>query len=51
MQGEKTWVEQIWDAIKGIFVKIVWAVIDGIARVLKRLVWDAVYGGWREEWR
>jgi len=45
----RTWWEVLWDAVRGIFVRVIYAIIDGMVRIVKRFIWDVVYGTWREE--
>ena len=45
----RTWLEVLWDAIRNFFVTVIYALIDGIVTIVKRFVWDAVYGTWCEE--
>lgn len=33
----------MWDAIRNVFVRVAYAVIDGIATILKQIVFDLVY--------
>ena len=52
---QRTWYEILWDGIKGLFVQIVYSIIDGVVYWIKKEIRNYVYGSddenWRNEWR